>query len=117
MRIDNVLDDWDEETLQIVNPGTPLEKVIFQTWILRDRQLFKTEKGRFGFGKKGVEKGDRLAIFNGAPVPFIWRDGGNSTKGKGREGVYKLFGEAYVHGLMDGEVHDLGLEERDIELV
>lgn len=109
MRVDRVLDDWDEETLELVNPGTPLERIIRQMGILCDRQLFKTDAGRIGFGKKGVRTGDTLCIFNGAPVPHLLRD----IEDEPSE-LYALFGEAYVHGIMNGQLDRMEFERKNI---
>lgn len=100
------------ETWQMVSPGTAIERLIFQISVLRDRQLFKTKSGHFGFGKRGVEKGDWLYVFNGAPVPYILK-----LAKHGKEKRFRLFGEAYVHGFMNGESDGKKYEDEDIVLV
>ena len=42
--------------------------------------------------------GDVVCIFHGAEVPFVLRPEANDR--------YRLLGEAYVHGIMDGEFMD-----------
>jgi hypothetical protein len=49
-----------------------------------------------GMGPKEMEPGDRLVMLFGANVPFVLRPF--------QSGRYKLVGEAYVSGLMHGEV-------------
>ncbi|KAG4441387.1 hypothetical protein IFR05_003144 [Cadophora sp. M221] len=56
-----------------------------------NRRLFRTREGYVGLAPDHVEYGDRLYILDGARVPFLLR--GN-----------RLVGEAYVHGLMHGEL-------------
>ena len=60
------------------------------------RRPFITENGYVGVGPKSIEKGDEVIVFLGADTPHILRaiDG---TKG------HVLVGDAYVHGVMDGE--------------
>ena len=56
-----------------------------------NRRLFRTRAGYLGLAPVDVEHGDALYILDGARVPFLLR--GNS-----------LIGEAYVHGIMHGEL-------------
>jgi len=51
-----------------------------------------------GMGPKEMEPGDMLVVLFGANVPFVLRPL--------ESGRYKLVGEAYVSGLMHGEVFD-----------
>ena len=79
--------------------------------LLRNRQLFNTTHGRFGFTIKGIQPGDLVCVFNSASTPHVLR------KVKCREGnVYQAIGDAYVHGLMNGEADDIHIEELDIIL-
>ncbi|KAJ3542905.1 hypothetical protein NM208_g3857 [Fusarium decemcellulare] len=56
---------------------------------------FLSPQGFVGLGPAATEVGDVLAIFYGAKVPFVLRPQSG--------GQYQLLGEAYVHGIMDGE--------------
>ncbi|KAL5329271.1 hypothetical protein ACEPPN_002782 [Leptodophora sp. 'Broadleaf-Isolate-01'] len=56
-----------------------------------NRRLFRTREGYVGLAPDNVEYGDKLYILDGARVPFLLR--GN-----------RLVGEAYVHGIMHGEL-------------
>jgi hypothetical protein len=60
------------------------------------RAPFVTEKGHPGLSSRHVLRGDLVALIHGAEVPFILR---SQTNGK-----YKIVSEAYVDGIMDGEV-------------
>lgn len=63
------------------------------------RLPFVTMKGYVGLSTEHVQRGDTIAILKGAQVPFILRAHG--------EGTYRLIGEAYIDGIMDGEaVHE-----------
>ncbi|KAH7346794.1 hypothetical protein BKA65DRAFT_585866 [Rhexocercosporidium sp. MPI-PUGE-AT-0058] len=58
------------------------------------RRMMMTEKGYVGMAHAQSRVGDSIALLQGASVPIILRpcDGG-----------YKVIGEAYVHGIMEGE--------------
>jgi hypothetical protein len=59
------------------------------------KMLFSTTDGYIGLGPKNSRGGDVVVIILGAGVPFILRPT--------NQGVYRLVGECYVHGIMDGE--------------
>ena len=59
------------------------------------RKVFFTKQGRFGLGPFILQEDDICCVFPGAVVPFVLRKDGNR---------YKLLGEAYLHGVMKGEV-------------
>ena len=62
-----------------------------------DRRPFLCADGRIGIGPKGVSVGDKVVLVSGTGVPFVLK-----AESLGHEN-YKLLGEAYVHGIMDGE--------------
>jgi hypothetical protein len=62
---------------------------------LLNRQIFITSDSRMGLGLDDVHKGDLIALFLGAQVPFVVREVTSD--------VYISVGECYVHGIMDGE--------------
>jgi hypothetical protein len=80
--------------------------------ILHSRQLFSTSSGRIGFTFQGVAPGDLLCVLNGAITPHVLRTVHDSERVE-----YKLIGDAYVNGLMNGEVDRLDLKEQDIVLI
>ncbi|KAG2129759.1 heterokaryon incompatibility protein-domain-containing protein [Suillus clintonianus] len=59
------------------------------------RRVFSTEQGGLGIAHQGARVGDEVVIVPGAAVPFVVREI--------ESGVYVLIGEAFVHGVMDGE--------------
>lgn len=82
------------------------------------RRLVTTTGGRFGWAPcaRGVppgdgievQRGDTFAIFPGCSTPILLRPTEDVS-------VYRVIGEAYVHGLMDGEIMTL-LEKEECEI-
>lgn len=75
-----------------------------RTWwttfeLLREsRTMFCTSNGYLGLGPDGIASGDLVVILLGASVPLVLRQ---------QEGaVHEVVGDAYVHGIMDGEFMD-----------
>jgi len=56
--------------------------------------MLQTSKGHIGLAGEACRAGDVVSILFGAGVPFILRRAGQE---------FVLIGEAYVHGIMDGE--------------
>ncbi|ETI26535.1 hypothetical protein G647_03312 [Cladophialophora carrionii CBS 160.54] len=76
-------------------------------------KFFLSNDGKMGVGPSLSQVGDRIAVFNGAPMPAVLR---SADQGTGEQ--YQLVGPAYVHGLMDGEAyHVLPARETSICLV
>ena len=69
------------EQLKVVAPG---------------RRPLSMSDGYYGIGPHETQPGDVLVIFLGAQVPHVLR---HYSKGNS----FRLVGEAYVHGIMDGE--------------
>jgi hypothetical protein len=70
------------------------------------RRFFVTRRGFMGIGPLRARTGDAIAILKGGNVPYILRHDreevpddkqGNLPK------TFKLVGEAYIHGLSDGQ--------------
>jgi hypothetical protein len=59
------------------------------------RSFIVTESGYLGQGSCGPQKGDLVCILKGARVPFVLRPR--------KDEYFELVGEAYVHGVMNGE--------------
>lgn len=65
------------------------------------RKFFSTSRGRIGLGPADIKEGDDICIFFGAKPVFVLRSQDHGIKSK-------LVGDAYVHGLMKGElINDL----------
>jgi hypothetical protein len=71
------------------------------------RRFCVTAKGFMGMVPPGARVGDLVCIFLGAQVPFLLR--------MVEAERFELVGEAYFHGMMDGEM--MGEEVRDFVLV
>ena len=80
--------------------------------VVTGRAFAVTEKGYIGLVPSGAMPGDLLCLFFGASVPFVLRPRADCRDGAS-SGTYSLVGEAYIHGIMDGEALDSG-SERDI---
>lgn len=70
------------------------------------RRLFRTQSNYLGTGPRSLREGDEVWILHGGSVPFVLRRQSN--------GNYRLIGEAFVYGIMHGEVQTMGLHHRDI---
>jgi hypothetical protein len=70
------------------------------------RSFLVTDGGLYGLGPWVARPGDLCCVLRGARVPFVLRR-------TGREGFYRLVGEAYAHGFMRGEVGGEKLAARD----
>jgi hypothetical protein len=74
-----------------------------------NKRLFVTEDGRIGLAPPIARQGDRITIFFGARVPYIIRKISKS---------FRLVGECYVYGVMDGEfMRFLENEEEQLDIV
>ena len=64
----------------------------------RNRRPFISTEGLVGLAPLLAKEGDMVCIVQGATMPFVFRERGG--------GMWELIGEAYVHGVMDGEIMD-----------
>ncbi|OCK74488.1 hypothetical protein K432DRAFT_262851, partial [Lepidopterella palustris CBS 459.81] len=83
--------------------------------VVWNRRLIKAETTEwfrgplFGLAPKDCEAGDIVCILLGCSVPVVLK----RVKGHREISVYQLVGEAYIHGMMDGEaVQDKSLVEK-----
>ena len=65
------------------------------------RRFFISSTGYVGLMPEHALNGDVIVVFYGSHVPHVLRKTKNADQ-SGRE-CYKLVGDAYVHGIMDGE--------------
>lgn len=79
---------------------------------MNGQRLFTTANGHLGRGPSSIRSGDSIYIFSYAKTARILRRSSNTDAE-----TYTLLGEAYVHGMMNGEVEDLDIEEQDVVLV
>ncbi|CZR68976.1 uncharacterized protein PAC_18877 [Phialocephala subalpina] len=91
------------------NPGTPstmvtflkrVQEVVWNRKFLRSKcfQHDGSKKRLFGLAPTSAQEGDLICILFGCSVPVILR-----RVGPPDDHFYYLIGEAYVHGVMDGE--------------
>jgi hypothetical protein len=71
------------------------------------RCFISTEKGYVGWAPEECKKGDVVAVLAGGKVPYVLRPEASSNpseeSGDSRK-YYSVLGDAYIHGIMDGEV-------------
>jgi hypothetical protein len=76
------------------------------------RRVCISMRGYIGVVPAGTEVGDKIVVLGGMQTPTVLR------VVRGKDGVrYRNVGECYVHGLMNGEVFETGIKERDLELI
>lgn len=80
--------------------GPILKFGIYDEQIMLERNVFASSEGHFGFGPANVARGDKIAILKGSKVPLILRPS------ESEEGAFRLIGDAYVHGIMQGEAYN-----------
>ena len=66
------------------------DEVTNPTWI-----LMITDDGHLGWVSERARPGDHIFLFRGGPLPFVLR--------ARDDGTYKVIGDAYVQGIMNGE--------------
>jgi hypothetical protein len=99
---------WDSDTLpsgiassERLSEVTAAETHAFGNFVFAataGRKLFiSKEEGWLGLAPMQAEVGDRIALLEGGDVPYILR------QKLGEENEWEIIGDAYVHGIMDGE--------------
>ena len=88
----------------IENPNSPSTMVTFlkrvQQVVWNRKFLRSSQEDLFGLAPTNAQAGDYICILFGCSVPVILRKCPPGTEGKI---FYTFVGEAYVHGMMDGE--------------
>ncbi|KAG5813355.1 hypothetical protein H9Q74_012735 [Fusarium xylarioides] len=92
-------DGCDQEELQkLMEPlskhAMPPGNIMASTWIYRRALL--TDTVYLGMGHESTQAGDEVWIISGSPAPLVLRNSAETNE-------YCLVGEAYVHGVMQGE--------------
>jgi hypothetical protein len=80
----------------------------FAKWCY-NRRFFETERGLFGWAMDGVQEGDELCVFYGGKYPFVI----SSVE----DGKYRIVGDCYIHGFMDGEALSEDFEEKELLII
>lgn len=77
---------------------------------MSDQRFFITERGQIGIGPRHLMVNDLVVIFWGSDMPCLLRE---AEVGEGRaEGVCRLLGGAFIHGVMHGEAFH-GIENQE----
>ncbi|KAI0965844.1 heterokaryon incompatibility protein-domain-containing protein [Xylaria arbuscula] len=76
------------------------------------RRPFRSHNGYVGLGPADLAVADMLAIPYGSAVPFAFR----RCQGRG-EDVYRLVGEVYAFGIMDGEFMKVHRQETVLRII
>jgi hypothetical protein len=101
----------EEAAQRLLSPETAFMQFLGPLWIcLQNRRLFKTAQGRLGFGSINISESDNVCIISGSSTAHVLRIIGHDQE------HFRFLGEAYVHGMMHGEIDKLGLEEQCITL-
>ncbi len=74
-----------------------------------NRIPFLTSKGRLGLGPNTMLLGDTVSILLGCQTPFVLR--------KTEVGHYRIVGEAYLEGTMNGELMDDKAKMKELTIV
>jgi hypothetical protein len=80
--------------------GAILNYNLAVTAATNQRRFFTTTRGFIGLTSPGTQKGDTVCLLRGATTPFIFRSHDPLSLGTR---TWEIVGEAYVHGLMNGE--------------
>ncbi|KAJ3565837.1 hypothetical protein NPX13_g7350 [Xylaria arbuscula] len=83
------------------------------------RRPFRSNNGYVGLGSSDLQEADTIAIPYGSAVPFAFRQvkGQGEGGGEGEDVVYRLVGEVYVFGIMDGEFMKVHRQESVLRVV
>jgi hypothetical protein len=84
----------------------------FNDWVDKasiGSRIFRTKQNYIGTGPRHAQPGDLVCVLYGGQTPFVLR--------RDAEGKFRFIGDCYVHGIMEGEALDLGLEEMEFVLV
>jgi hypothetical protein len=85
--------------LFLLNWSSPWVAVEFLSFTkLPGRRLARTRRGHLALVVAGAREDDSIGIFQGGKTPFVIRATGT--------GAWRMLGDAYVNGIMKGEVWD-----------
>lgn len=73
-------------------------------------RIARTGRGLIGTVPRSARAGDLVCVLYGGQTPFVLRQDPSG------EALYRLVGDCYVHGLMNGEALSMELEEQKFEL-
>lgn len=89
---------------RLAGEGGPIETTV---WIASlERSFIFTDGGYRGLAPEWCRPGDAIAILGGGAVPMVLRPVGEVSAQGGDSPVFEVVGEAYLHGVMDGQAFD-----------
>ncbi|KAK1751515.1 HET-domain-containing protein [Echria macrotheca] len=77
----------------------PLIEHRLQGWYVLNRRMVKLQDGSVGLVDRAVQVGDEIFLLQGSNVPLVLQKRENGD-------TWRLVGDAYLHGFMDGEAWD-----------
>jgi hypothetical protein len=96
---------WDDVTVRATQHYiTALEEAAWG-------RVFVTERGYMGLGPLSTFAGDDVAVLHGGKTPYILLSRDRDSA------AFHLLGETFIHGLMEGEAFQEGVQAKVIELV
>lgn len=95
------------DDLEVSLPARPYIEAMLR-WVKKRPML--SAKGYVGLGPGDVKVGDYLVLLRGYNAPYVLRRVGPKYRRK-----YEIVGEAYIHGVMDGQI--TGGSEQFIEIL
>lgn len=96
-------EEWDNVGMGFANSYMPMMKD------MHNCRPFISDHGYVGLCPNLSVLGDEIFIPLGSHVPFVFR--------KVQDGLYKLVGEVYIQGLMDGAILKLSVPTRTLQLI
>ncbi|KAK7997463.1 hypothetical protein PG989_005503 [Apiospora arundinis] len=101
-----------DEYLEIIGHMVDRMRILFH----HNATIFITDQGKLGYACYGLQINDMIHILFGGNVPFILR-AAHQPLDPSRDQHYRLVCNCYVHGIMDGEAMEWGLQPQWTSLV
>jgi hypothetical protein len=103
-------DFQDDATCEALFPMEGRDYRSTLTFVRTGRCLFRTKRGCLGFSWNSAQIGDEVWLLESAMIPFILRREPDAKS-------HNIVGEAYIQGIMHGEVFDLFSISRQFESI
>ncbi|RYP69512.1 hypothetical protein DL769_005259 [Monosporascus sp. CRB-8-3] len=88
-----------------LDDGQLWQRYLLTTTRVVDMLPFLTRQGYLGMAHGHAKAGDEVVVFCGGRIPFVLRPLKSKLGVSGRsEQLFSFVGEAYCHGIMDGEI-------------
>ncbi len=109
-KVDKICDLVVRRTAELANASHQSLAVRNSAWAgCVGKVVFRTNQGQIGTALSSTRIGDEVWVLAGATIPFVLRPN--------RDGHYRLLGQAYVHGIMHGEVGTKSSLEKALDIV